>query len=470
MHKIFTKIILLIFFYLSSLLSQVITFEKTFGGTSSDVVNSIKMTSDNGYILAGYTYSFGTGGKDIYVVKTNFLGDTLWTKTYGDTLNDDVGDIIETKNGNYLMCGTFLGKNRIIKINENGDTLWTKIIPGSFNQIISIENKEEYILCGTKKYEPYSYTSLCLLKINSYGDTLWFRTYDVPSDPPGQAGSDGFSVVQTADNGFIASGSYLIYGEGTDGYIIKVDSLGNKESERRDYPAYFLNLAKTNDGNFIGGGHNYYTHYSYFNYIKFNSSLGFIWDRSLSQLDVTTYCNTVTVCKGNNYAFAGTRFYGGFFIKTDANGNTIWSKKYPSMDYIKSMQQTKDRGFILAGITNSIPSDICLIKTDSLGYFQPQTSISNSNEIIKQFTLFQNYPNPFNPTTTIKYSLSKPLNVLLKIYNIVGQEIKTLVDKRQNSGCHSVIWNAEELPSGIYYYQLIAGDNFTQTKKLILIK
>jgi Peptidase family C25/Secretion system C-terminal sorting domain len=85
------------------------------------------------------------------------------------------------------------------------------------------------------------------------------------------------------------------------------------------------------------------------------------------------------------------------------------------------------------------------------------------------FMLMQNFPNPFNPTTLITYQLPIVSNVTLKVYDMVGKEVKTLVNSRQSAGLHSVIFNASNLSSGVYFYRMIAGD-FVQTKKLILLK
>lgn len=90
-------------------------------------------------------------------------------------------------------------------------------------------------------------------------------------------------------------------------------------------------------------------------------------------------------------------------------------------------------------------------------------------EIPTSFSLEQNFPNPFNPTTTIQYSLPQAGNISLKIYNLLGEEVKTLVNDYQEAGKHSVQFNANNLASGIYFYRLQAG-SFIQTKKMILIK
>lgn len=87
----------------------------------------------------------------------------------------------------------------------------------------------------------------------------------------------------------------------------------------------------------------------------------------------------------------------------------------------------------------------------------------------KSFELSQNYPNPFNPSTTIEYSIPKNAEVTLKIYDIVGREVATLVNEYKSTGKYIVNWNASNLASGPYFYRLSAGD-FTQTKKMFLVK
>jgi acid phosphatase len=105
-------------------------------------------------------------------------------------------------------------------------------------------------------------------------------------------------------------------------------------------------------------------------------------------------------------------------------------------------------------------------------YWITTTDVKSNNYhtgIPKNFRLFQNYPNPFNPSTIIKYDLPKEEIVSLKVYNILGKEVKTLVNEFENAGTYNISFNASELPSGIYFYRFISG-NFTQVKKLILLK
>jgi hypothetical protein len=85
------------------------------------------------------------------------------------------------------------------------------------------------------------------------------------------------------------------------------------------------------------------------------------------------------------------------------------------------------------------------------------------------FTLYQNFPNPFNPKTNIKYQIAKSSHVKLIVYDILGKEIETLVNSYQRQGNYSVIFNGNNLPSGVYFYVLQA-DNFIKFKKMVLLK
>ncbi|MCL6493862.1 MAG: T9SS type A sorting domain-containing protein [Ignavibacterium sp.] len=112
---------------------------------------------------------------------------------------------------------------------------------------------------------------------------------------------------------------------------------------------------------------------------------------------------------------------------------------------------------------------------------QPTVSVSDDRATPREFTLYQNYPNPFNPSTKIRFEVGGSGEggsgftvqgsrlVTLKVYDLLGREVATLVNENLPPGSYEVMWNAVSLPSGIYFYQLQAG-SFTQTKQLILLR
>jgi hypothetical protein len=110
-----------------------------------------------------------------------------------------------------------------------------------------------------------------------------------------------------------------------------------------------------------------------------------------------------------------------------------------------------------------------LKQIDYDGSFEYSNIVEVEEGVPEKFSLKQNYPNPFNPSATISYSISELSFVTLKVYDVLGNEIKTLVNEEKVVGNYEVEFNATRLPSGIYFYQLSAG-SFIQTKKMIMLK
>jgi photosystem II stability/assembly factor-like uncharacterized protein len=100
----------------------------------------------------------------------------------------------------------------------------------------------------------------------------------------------------------------------------------------------------------------------------------------------------------------------------------------------------------------------------------PVGLVSNNNEVPKEFSLSQNYPNPFNPSTNIKFAVPKESNVLLKIFDISGREVFTLVNEKLNAGSYSLKWDASVYSSGVYFYRMTTDGSFAETRKMILVK
>ncbi|MBM2840556.1 MAG: hypothetical protein HW412_1084 [Bacteroidetes bacterium] len=101
--------------------------------------------------------------------------------------------------------------------------------------------------------------------------------------------------------------------------------------------------------------------------------------------------------------------------------------------------------------------------------YQPPVSVNEQTEIPHTFALHQNYPNPFNPTTTMTYALPKKEHVTLRVFNLLGQEVATLVDEVQEAGTRSVKFSSRGLATGLYFYRF-SSESFSQTRKLVVLK
>ncbi len=146
----------------------------------------------------------------------------------------------------------------------------------------------------------------------------------------------------------------------------------------------------------------------------------------------------------------------------------------------------QELSFVTGNGTSSMAHDYSYIDNITIGngqYFYRLNQVDNNGQstFSKEveinlnytpggYTMEQNYPNPFNPSTSIRYSIPDNAFVSIKIYNSAGQEVATLINEMQNADFHQVTFDASKIGSGVYYYTIRAGNNFVQTKKMILLK
>ncbi|MGA9292680.1 MAG: T9SS type A sorting domain-containing protein [Ignavibacteriaceae bacterium] len=160
-----------------------------------------------------------------------------------------------------------------------------------------------------------------------------------------------------------------------------------------------------------------------------------------------------------------TTFFAGnsmavFSSQNDGNDWIEWKNGFPYAPVISSIVVQDSIVFAGTWVEGVWSLSLSNILTDTY---------EKKYQIISEFSFSQNYPNPFNPTTTITYSLPKNSFVTLKIYDLLGREVTTLVNEEKHSGSYKITWNAEDNPSGIYFYKLNAG-GYSKVHKMILLK
>jgi hypothetical protein len=205
----------------------------TYGGPSVDIAYSIVATDDGGYALVGSTYSFGAGSADVWLVKVDSNGMLQWNQTYGGTGNDFGRSLIATSDGGYaLLCSSDsygAGGNDmlLVKTNAMGVLEWNQTYGGSGSESVSsiIETDDGgYTLAGSTTSFGAGIADFWLVKVDSSGNTEWNQTY-------GESGIEfANSIVATKDGGYALAGSTSSRGAGSaDVWLIKVDSLGKLE-------------------------------------------------------------------------------------------------------------------------------------------------------------------------------------------------------------------------------------------------
>jgi len=203
---------------------------RTYGGTEHDEGCAVQLTADGGYIIAGRTYSLGASD-DVFLIKTNASGDTLWTRTYGGTSHDLSYSVQRTADSGYIITGLANcrgeedGDVYLVKTNASGDTLWTRTYGGTKHDWgVSVQQTADggYIVAGSTFSFGAGNSDIYLVKTDASGDTLWTGVHG------GKPFDYGCSVLQTADGAYIVAGTTGSFGAGYwDAFLMKTDSLGN---------------------------------------------------------------------------------------------------------------------------------------------------------------------------------------------------------------------------------------------------
>ncbi|MGA3192317.1 MAG: hypothetical protein ABSD73_07365 [Candidatus Bathyarchaeia archaeon] len=205
-------------------------WNQTYGGTGDEQAYSVIQTSDGGYVWAGSATSFGAGSLDFWLVKTDSLGNMLWNRTYGGSGDDEAECVIQTGDG-YAVAGYTNSTGAggldlwLVKTDLSGAQLWNKTYGGAGDEVANaiVQTSDGgYALAGwTGSYGAGNY-DFWLVKTYSSGTMQWSKTYGGGGD------DEAFSLVQTSDGGYALAGFTDSYGAGIyDGFLVKTDSAGN---------------------------------------------------------------------------------------------------------------------------------------------------------------------------------------------------------------------------------------------------
>ena len=370
------------------LIEDITTFNKTYGGSLDELASAVQQTSDGGYILAGYTYSYAIGASynDVWLIKADVYGNKVWEKTFGGYAYDGASAVQQTSDGGYILAGytgTFFDGYDAwpIKTDTDGNKVWDKTFGEiSFNDfVLAVQQTSDsgYILAGYTESYGAGDKDFWLIKTDADGDKVWEKTFG------GSSSDQASSVQQTSDSGYILAGYTESYGAGDkDFWLIKTDADGDKVWEKTfggSSSDQASSVQQTSDGGYILAGYteSYGAGGKDFWLIKTDADGDKVWEKTFGGSS-EDFAYVVRQTSDSGYILTGyTQSYGSgyndaWLIKTDANGNKVWNKTFGgvSFDGVQAMQQTSDSGYILAGYTQSYGAggyDAWLIKTDANG-------------------------------------------------------------------------------------------------------
>ncbi len=474
-------------------------WDRVFGGTADEEAYSMVASDDGGFLIAGATSSFGAGSRDIWLIKTDASGNQQWTKTIGGLSSDGARSINKTSDGGYIITGwTFsygpgaVGNVWLVKTDSLGNMQWNKFFGGSdVDRGLSVQQTLDggYIITGYTASSGTGLDDMLLIKTDSAGNAQWQYTF-------GGTGRDyGNSVIQSSDGGFVVTGYTLSYGAGGDDlWIVKTNESGNMlwsktlGGAQSDVGNYII---QTTDGSYVITGHT----------LSSGAGLHDVWLIKLnSWIPVELNSFTASIMESSvelNWTTATETNNKGFEIQRREISNNQLSE-WISLGFVNGKGTSTDinhYSFTDEYLTNGV-YHFRLKQIDYDGSFTYSDFVEAQITSPDEFVLYQNYPNPFNPSTKIKYTIpttpaSLPLLtkegiegrfVTLKVYDLLGREVATLVNEEQTAGNYEVEFNIARgtnraITSGIYFYQIKvynsstgSGQSIIQTKKMILLK
>lgn len=382
-------------------------------------------------------------GTDVYTIKYSPSGTYLWGQLINGTANGDDGafGIVVDSIGNNIFISGYLDNDTtgtdfmIANYDSTGNRRWLRSLNGqggNEDKAFGIVEDQDFIYVTGYETDSLQGMNYLTAKLNFTGDTLWTSSYN------GTGGADdkSFGIVVDASGNSYVTGYSMGPNQNTDYLTIRYSPEGDTSWTKRYIPQT-VNYQDTAQGIFLSKNNEYV-------YITGGSSSDTIPGRldvvslkyaaeSGEQLQVAQYNGAANLSDAATCITADTNkhiFIGGYTTSL-ISGEDWLTMKYQNGELIS-----------VELISTSVP---------------------------KNFALHQNYPNPFNPVTKIGFDLVKSSKVRLTIYDILGREVKVLVDEDLRAGVYEVTFKSDLLASGIYFYEL-RSEGFRETKKMTLVK
>jgi len=454
-------------------------WSNTYGGTEDDGANAVINTTDGGFLLCGYTESYGAGGVDVYLIKTDGTGNVDWSTTYGGTGDDRGYAVIETTNGYVIAGGTeSFGTGStdvyLISIDNTGTLQWTKTFGGNeydYGYDLQEVSTGGYIIAGYT----YSYgaggADMYVIKTDNTGSLDWTKAF-------GGAGDDiAWSVKEASSGGFVLAGHSTSYGGGDDDVLlIKIDAAGTPEwtktyGDNGTDIAY--DLETTTTGYVVAGYSNSFGSGSDDMYLFTTDNEGNLdWSSTYGGnfndrgWDVVISPDNAYVIAGNSKSFGETiseGFWENYLVKTDEGGNTNCNQ---TQSNTVTTDTTSTLGF--GGLEGSGGSETIVSLTSNavsmVGDTLCFTTVGIINYYNQDFGSVSVYPNPNTGSFSVDISATNFKRTLsIRILDIQG---KLLHETNTVGKNYSKVFGFSNIGPGMYFVQVITEEG-TLSKKII---
>jgi len=499
-----------------NLLSQPnIEWQKSMGGTDQDMAESIKQTSDGGYVVVGTTISSEVpgfiGGADIWAIKLSATGEVEWQNCYGGLSSEEARDAVQTADGGYMIVGfsngggfneeEYIGMDdfMLLKLDSNGEVEWQKIMGNTaHDRLYSVKQTADggYITAGSSG-GAIAFGSLwdyVVTKLDDSGNIQWEKALGGMRTDIAQCinlTSDGGNL--TSDGGYIVAGySYSNDGDIThhmstantpDYWIVKLDSTGEIEWEKAlggSSTDYAYSIQQTTDGGYIVAGDTYSENGNVTNHhesayrdawiVKLNNQGNLEWQKCIGGT-WDDKAHSIIQTQDGGYVVAGTTdsddgdvaYNHGpsdaWVFKLSETGNILWEKTFggSDMDVVNSIIESADGGLVFAGISDSDDSDLSInygIEDFWIVKLSGTAAYLSETTPTDQLSI---YPNPGRERLTIETKETVEKFTTVSICDMQG---RIILNQQINNGKRCEI-NTAQIAAGLYHVQVKNVESIT---------
>jgi hypothetical protein len=468
---------------------------------SSDNGMFLKLDYQGNLVVAGVSKRTNES-KDFTLIKYDTSGTETWISAYSNppTNETELNGMGLDHDGNIYLCGSIPDSGVtvgfdivLLKYNSSGQLLWQTRYNGPDSEFtmaaaMFVDSVGNMIVAGHESNIPYENYNSLLMKYDTNGNQIWKTVYYEPE----LCCNRPTCIARDNDGNIVATGIVANISESTDYLTIKYDPQGNISWTRRfepiDYGVPFRSQIFTEpEAICIDSEKNICIAGTAIGYdkeelltIKYAPDGGLLWNAYFTGTpSYLNYPSDITSDNWNNIYVVGStghNMYGYtcnyITIKYDAQGNEQWNmhygQNYIGTDHGLEIELNSEADVIVSGVSDDISSIADDIVTISYAQDQSGTDYSDHN-LPGPIELMPAYPNPFNSQTIISYSLPTGSQVSLDIFDILGNNVATIVNEEQTEGFHKIAWNADGLPSGIYFYKL-KTDSHSESRKVVLIR
>jgi uncharacterized delta-60 repeat protein len=349
-----------------------VSWSRTYGGPyGEEQAHAIASTFDGGYIVAGVTWSFGAEVPNVWVLKLDGQGDVRWQRVYGGPAWDEVRAIAPTGDGGYVVAGwtgSFGGGwSRsdfwVLKLDGQGNIQWQKTYGGAEDDeayAIAPTGDGSYVVAGWTESFGAGEKDIWVLKLDGQGNVQWQKTY-------GGSGRDwAFDIAPTGDGGYVVAGGTCSFGFGNcDFWVLKLDGQGNVQWQKTyGGPEHdgATAIAPTSDGGYVvtGGTESFGAGDWDIWVLKLDEQGNVKWQKTYGGTDKDVATSIIPTSDGGYVAAGGTQSFrvgdrNIWVLKLDGRGDVQWEKTYggPESDEATAIVLTSDGDYVMAGTTDS---------------------------------------------------------------------------------------------------------------------